>query len=401
MSIPDLRFDLNETERAVRETAHQFAAEVLRPAGEALDKLSAEEMIAEGSILYDVHDKYHALGLGGAAEDLTPLEAARISGILSEELGWGDAGLAISCSVGSMAATLAQASGNADLIARFPATRLGCWAVTEPNHGTDIVDMDTRIKASGANYSRPDCIAKPEGNGFRINGQKSAWVSNGTIAKQAALYCACDRDGDVSGGGVFLVDLTTRGVSRGKPLDKIGQRALNQGEIFFDDVFIPADHMVVPPEIYAEGGNATLTGANTGMGVLFAGLAKAAFDEALEYAKTRIQGGVPIIQHQSVKARIFTMYRKVEAARALAWSTHLANAVGPTPDLTAAIAAKVTSTQTAFEVASEALQIFGGNGISREYPVEKMLRDARISMIEDGCNETLGLIAAGRLAQVA
>lgn len=398
MPVPDIRFDLNETERAVRETAHQFAAEVLRPAGQALDKLSSDEMIADGSLLYDVHAKYHALGLDTIDPDATPLETARISGIVSEELGWGDAGLAISCSLGSMAASLAQMTGNEELIEKFPATRVGCWAVTEPNHGTDIVDMDSRIKAGNANYSRPDCIATPDGNGFRISGQKSAWVSNGTIAKQAALYCAYNKDGDVSGGGVFLVDLTVDGVSRGKPLDKIGQRALNQGEIFFDNVFIPADHMVVPPEIYAEGGNATLTGANTGMGVLFSGLAKSAFDVALDYAKTRVQGGVPIIEHQSVKARIFTMYRKVEAARALAWATHLANAAGPTPDLTAAIAAKVTCTQTAFEVASDALQIFGGNGISREYPIEKMLRDARISMIEDGCNETLGLIAAGRLA---
>lgn len=92
------------------------------------------------------------------------------------------------------------------------------------------------------------------------------------------------------------------------------------------------------------------------------------------------------------------MYRKVEAARALAWSTYQANLAGPEPDITAAIASKVTCTQTAFEVASDALQIFGGNGISKEYPIEKILRDARISMIEDGCNETLGLIAGARLA---
>jgi acyl-CoA dehydrogenase len=398
MPVPEIRFDLSETERAVQSTARQFAKEVLRPVGQALDKLSADDMIAKGSALYDVHTQFTDLGLGETDPALTPLEAARISAIVSEEMAWGDTGLAISCSVSSMAPSLAAMSGNPDLLEKFPANRIGCWAVTEPGHGSDIVDMDKRIGAPKATYSRPDCIATPDGNGFRINGQKSAWVSNGTIAEQAALYCAYNQDGDVSGGGVFLVDLTSEGVTKGKPLDKIGQRALNQGEIFFDNVFIPADQMVVPPEIYEEGGNATLTGANSGMGVLFAGLAKAAFEEALTYAKERVQGGVPIIQHQSVQARIFTMYRKTEAARALAWSTYLANAGGPTPDLTAAIAAKVTCTQTAFEVASEALQIFGGNGISKEYPIEKMLRDARISMIEDGCNETLGLIAAGRLA---
>lgn len=397
MPVPDIRIDLSETERAIQKTAHRFAAEVLRPAGEALDKLSAEEAIAEGSILYDVHAKYRELGLSDVDPDLPPLETARMSAIVSEELSWGDVGLAISCGVSGMAPNLAMLSGNPDLIEKFPRDRIGCWAGTEPNHGSDFVDMDERNVAPGATLPRPDCIATRDGNGFRISGQKSAWVSNGTIAEQAALYCGY-RDEETSGFGVFLVDLTTEGVSRGKPTEKIGQRPLNQGEIFFDGVYVPADHMVVPPEAYAEGGNATLTMANSSMGISFAGVAKAAFDLALDYSKTRIQGGVPIIQHQSVKARIFTMYRKVEAARALAWNTYLANLAGPTPDITAAIASKVTCTQTAFEVASDALQIFGGNGISKEYPIEKIMRDARISMIEDGCNETLGLIAGSRLA---
>lgn len=397
MPVPDIRFDLTETERAVRETAHQFAVEVLRPAGITLDRLSAEEAIAEGSILYDVHAKYRKLGLSDVDPDLPPIKAARINAIVSEELSWGDVGLAISCGVSGMAPNLAMLSGNPDLIEKFPGDRIGCWAGTEPNHGSDFVDMDLRNVPPGKKVTRSDCIATPDGNGFRISGQKSAWVSNGTIAEQAALYCGYE-DETKSGFAVFLVDLTSEGVSRGKPTEKIGQRPLNQGEIFFDSVYVPADHMVVPPELYAEGGNATLTMANSSMGVSFAGVAKAAFDLALDYAKERVQGGVPIIQHQSVRARIFTMYRKVEAARALAWSTWAANLAGPTPDITAAIASKVTCTQTAFEVASDALQIFGGNGISKDYPIEKILRDARISMIEDGCNETLGLIAGARLA---
>jgi alkylation response protein AidB-like acyl-CoA dehydrogenase len=123
----------------------------------------------------------------------------------------------------------------------------------------------------------------------------------------------------------------------------------------------------------------------------------AALDLALDYARERVQGGVPIIKHQSVQARLFAMYRKVEAARALNRRVCLYNAGSEVPSLEAAIASKVTSTQTAFEVASDALQIFGGAGISQEYPIEKIFRDARISMIEDGCNEVLGLVAADRL----
>ena len=134
------------------------------------------------------------------------------------------------------------------------------------------------------------------------------------------------------------------------------------------------------------------------MATTFSGTARAAFELALDYAKTRVQGGVPIIQHQSVKTRIFNMYKKVVASRALAYQVVLSNDTSEVPQLAAAIAAKTVATQAAFDVASDALQIFGGNGISREYPIEKIFRDARISMIEDGCNEVLGLTGAGRLA---
>jgi len=116
----------------------------------------------------------------------------------------------------------------------------------------------------------------------------------------------------------------------------------------------------------------------------------------VEYAKERKQGRRPIIEHQAVKSRLFKMFMRVEAARALARRVAAYNALN-LPQLQSSIAAKVFCTNAAFEVASEAVQIFGGNGLSREYPVEKLLRDARASMIEDGCNEMLGLIAAAKL----
>ena len=130
---------------------------------------------------------------------------------------------------------------------------------------------------------------------------------------------------------------------------------------------------------------------------MFVGVARAAFEHALAYAHERKQGGVPIVQHQSVRSRLFGMYRKVEAARALARRVVIANATAPQPALQGAIASKITATQTAFEVASEAVQIFGGAGMSREYPVEKLLRDARASMIEDGCNELLAIKGGSQL----
>jgi len=149
--------------------------------------------------------------------------------------------------------------------------------------------------------------------------------------------------------------------------------------------------------VNAFAGDAVLSMANSGMGVTFVGVAQAALDLAIDYAKERVQGGVPIFQHQSVRARLFEMFRKVEAARSLSRRVMLYNVLNSPPQLHYAIASKVTATNTAFEVASAALQIFGGNGLSREYPIEKLMRDARASMIEDGCNEVLGLVAAERL----
>ncbi|MBT4523053.1 MAG: acyl-CoA dehydrogenase, partial [Halieaceae bacterium] len=323
---------------------------------------------------------------------------ARLRCIISEEMGWGDSGLAISFAAGGMPAMLAGMSENPELIEQFSVDELGCWAITEPGHGSDMIDFSDRFLAPGSQRGAPNCIARAEGNEFVISGQKSAWVSNGTIARSAALYCATETADGSKGGGIFLVPLDVDGISRGQALNKIGQRALNQGEIFFDQVRIPAGNMICGPQDYNVMTDMTLCTANGGMGSTFVGTARAALELALDYARERIQGGVPIIEHQGVKARLFAMYRKVEAARALNWRVCQHNAGSGAPLLEAAIASKVTSTQTAFEVASEALQVFGGAGISQEYPIEKIFRDARISMIEDGCNEILGLVAADRLA---
>jgi alkylation response protein AidB-like acyl-CoA dehydrogenase len=154
--------------------------------------------------------------------------------------------------------------------------------------------------------------------------------------------------------------------------------------------------MVVGPEGYSIALEMMLGYANAAMGQLFVGVARAAYEHAVDYAKERVQGGKPIFEHQSVRGRLFEMFMKVEAARALARRVAAHNATHP-PVIQFSIAAKVFCTNTAFEVASEAVQIFGGNGLSREYPVEKLLRDARASMIEDGCNEVLGLVGASRL----
>jgi alkylation response protein AidB-like acyl-CoA dehydrogenase len=397
----DLEVTLTDQERTIRDTARRFAQEVLRPAGAALDRLSdPAQVIAPKSVLWDVFKKYWALNfdvVDVVDSEMSPMERARMRFLVSEELGWGDAGIAISVGVSGFHKMFAQMSGQPALVERFggPDNRdIGCWAVTEPDHGSDSLTVTER------HFSDPNlkanCIAQRDGDSYVINGQKSAWVSNGTIATVATLFCTIDPSQGFKGGGICLVPLDSPGVSRGKPLDKLGQRALNQGEIFFDDVRVPAELMVVGAEAYSLVVEAVLAMANAAMGAIFVGVARAALEHALAYAKERVQGGVPIFEHQSVKARLFKIFTQVEAARSLAWRVMLYNSTNP-PLVQYSIASKVFCTTTAFEAASAALQIFGGNGLSREYPIEKLLRDARAAMIEDGCNDVLSLVGAAKL----
>jgi len=400
MTPIDIETGVTDDERRMRDVCHQFAADVLRPAGRALDRLdNPADVIAPGSVLWDVFRQYRALGILEIANDMSmdPVVKARLMCLINEELAWGDVGLAISLGLSLFHGPWVQQTGDAGLIERFCSAdrpTVGCWALTEPDHGSDTVTLTE--PHFGDPSLKPNCTAQRDGDEFVINGQKAAWVSNGSLADIAVLFCTLDRSQGFKGGAVFLVPLDLPGVERPKPLDKLGQRSLNQGEIFFNDVRIPASYMAVGPEFYSMALEAMLAYANASMGQLFIGVARAAFEHAVDYAKERVQGGVPIFEHQSVKSRLFKMFTKVEAARSLVRRVSLYNATNP-PMVQYSIASKVLATTTAFEVASEALQIFGGNGLSREYPVEKLLRDARASMIEDGCNEVLSLMGAARL----
>jgi alkylation response protein AidB-like acyl-CoA dehydrogenase len=176
----------------------------------------------------------------------------------------------------------------------------------------------------------------------------------------------------------------------------LGQRPLNQGSIVFEDVALPQKYMVIPyPDFINAAAGQGLAAVNGGMGILFAGLAQAAFDEALRYAKERIQGGVAIFEHAAVRQKLMKMFAQTQAARAAARQMALYNLRNPTaPSVAHAVASKCFSTQTAYDVTSDAIQILGGCGLAKEYPVEKMFRDARTGMIEDGCNDALFIKAA-------
>lgn len=384
-------FDLAEQFQG---TLRDFALNVMRPIGAKLDKMSPEEAIAEDSPFWDFRQQYLDLGITlEVLGTMSPEEVSVLLPIVFEELGYGDAGLAISVAAGILPQYISAKFGNAFLLERFPDTMLGCWGITEPDHGSDALDASAQVLHPQGNYGRPNCIATLKSDRVIINGQKSAWVSNGVVADVCILYCAADtgKGPDPHNGCVVVLPMDAPGVSRGQPLDKIGQRALNQGEIYFDNVELPLDYVLAAPEEYKRAVYCIHTEANGLMGAIFSGVAQSALDLALDYAHERKQGGLPIIRHQNVAYRLFHMARKVEAARALTRRVVLYNGTNDLPALQAAMFAKITSTQTSFEVASDAIQIFGGNGLSTEYPVEKIMRDARASMIEDGCNEVLAI----------
>jgi alkylation response protein AidB-like acyl-CoA dehydrogenase len=391
LPLSGLEEPLSEMEQTVQETAHRFAVDVLRPVGARLDAVSAEESVAAGSPLWDVLEKAANLGLSVKAMlELEPLERQRILLIAAEELAWGDGGLGGMVLVSQMPGLYSALAGNMEMV-DYCDGKLGCWGITEPDHGSDNLDPGGNIAATDGDYGRPNCVARLEGDKIIVNGQKSAWVSGGTVAEVCALYCFVEEDGKFRPGVSLIVPLNLPGVSRGKALEKMGLRALNQGEIYFDNVEVPISHLLAGPDQYVDFVRHTLAEANVHVANMAVGMARAAYEHAHGYAHERKQGGQTIIRHQSVKYRLFHMFRKVEAARALTRRVATYNATAPEAALQGSIAAKVTATQTAFEVASDALQIFGGNGMTREYPMEKLLRDARAMLIADGCNEVLAL----------
>lgn len=401
--VPHLKLDdlgaeaeMSEMERETRRSMHAFAEKVMRPTGISLDGMAPEAVIAEGSPYWYFREEFLKLGLTPAAMlELTPEERGRLFPIVMEELGWGDAGLSIVIGACSLPPLMALVFNRKFLIERFPDTLRGCWAITEPDHGSDSLDVSGQAFHAQGSYGRPNCVASIKGDKVTINGQKSAWVSNAPLAEVCVLYCAADTGSgpDTRHGCVVLVPMDAPGVSRGKNLDKLGQRALPQGEIYFDNVELSTDYIVAGPEDYQRAVYFIHCEANAQMACIFTGVARAAYELAFAYAHQRKQGGVPIVRHQAVATRLFHMFRKIEASRALAKRVSLFNNTAHMPSLQSAMAAKITGTQTAFEVASEAIQIFGGNGLTREYPIEKIFRDARASMIEDGCNDILAIKA--------
>jgi acyl-CoA dehydrogenase len=407
LGVRGLEADLSEEESAIQDSAHRFAEEVMRPIAEKLDKMTPEEVVAEESPIWDYLTQLRESGLLDLEmlSSMSNGEKSRIVPILFEELAWGDSGLTLLAMVSAFADYTARATGDPELIARFEG-KLGCWLGTQPERGSDVIDMSGSEIQPGKSQGRSSLVARIEGDEVVINGQSSAWVSGAPLAECALAYASCDYgDGVIRSDGThnmitLLIPFDVPGVSKGKPLDKIGQRPLPQGEIYFDEVRLPLKYAVARGEASKASLFGALTFANMEMALTFTGVARAAYEHALAYVHERVQGGVPIIEHQSVRLRLFGLWQKVEACRAMAHRVCNYNYSDNGPHVVASMTSKSFVTQNAFEVTSEALQLFGGNGLTREYPMEKLLRDARASLIEDGENNMLGLKAMGMVSDV-
>lgn len=396
---------LSEEESAIQATVHRFAREVMRPLGRQLDRMSADDVIAPGSPYWSVFQEAAKLGLDPSfLTQFDPQTAIRLESIIGEEMGWGDAGLMVSLNVAGFPLQMARITGNQELI-DLTTGRIGCWMITHPDKGSDVQVYDMRREwPQGQPGNKGNLTAKVGRDELTINGQCSAWVSNGAVAQVALAYIGADygkgyfeADGRPNGVAV-IVPLDLPGVSRGRPLDKIGQRALPQGEIYFDNVKVPIRFAIALGSEYYGNQAAAWSYAGTHMSQAFTGVARSAFELALAYCHERRQGGQLLIDHQLTRFRLGDMLRRVELCRAVARRSLAFARLSPRTHPYVTASAKVTVTEECMKVATEALQLYGGAGTSREYPVEKIFRDARAALIEDGENYVLTM-RLGLLAQ--
>ena len=304
MAYREIDFNLSKETQAMHREAQRFAREVMRPVGIELDKLAnPEDVYAQGSPLWDVYKTYREFDLhlqnmpedfGGMAGTLDPMA----SYLISEEMGYGDAGLAISLGASGMPFNFAAIFSHVPELKQIDmdycndreGKMIGCWGIIEPDHGGDWSLGGDDPKCG------PSVRGVLKGDEYIVNGEKAAWVSNCTIATHCVLHVGLDPSRCMQGQGIAIIPLDLPGISRGAPLNKMGQRALNQGSIVFQDARIPKQYMIIEPSEPGvdDGQGERFMAAPMGMGVTFAGLAKAAYDEAFNYANERIQGGVPI-----------------------------------------------------------------------------------------------------------
>lgn len=400
--MPD--FSLTDTQREMVEAARSFGKKALEPAEIELDRIADPDAVFRDERFWETLSGCFRLGFHkmGMAESYGGLGLdPSTTGLVWEELARYGAGFAATLLPSAIVPQLISilCPQNRELVDRFvlPFCRdetgrtVSAWGSSEPDVGSD-----------GSNYYdinvRHRTRAVLRRGKYVLSGTKSNFVSNAGIAHVYLVFACVDPSKGLRGSGAFVVPADAPGVSREKALDKIGLRVLNQGAVHFEDVEVPEDYMIFPPgDDYPFLHNAIITVGNVGVGYLAVGLMRAAFEQALAYAKVRVQWGKPICEHQLVARKLFDAFVAIESARALLWKASWLAGAGFPGDLKTSLAAKVYATEQAVRHTAEMVQVLAGYGISREYPMEKYARDAKLLPIMDGTNETLLVKAAAQL----
>ncbi|MFL5870597.1 MAG: acyl-CoA dehydrogenase family protein, partial [Solirubrobacterales bacterium] len=256
--------------------------------------------------------------------------------------------------------------------------KLASFCLTEPDAGSDVSGMKTRATKNGDKYV--------------ISGSK-CFITNGGYADWFTVYAKTDPEAGHRGISAFVVDADLPGVTVDKKEDKMGQRASNTATISFDEVEIPAENLLGEENKGFKLAMMTLDRTRPGVSSLAVGIARAAFEFAVEYSKERVQFGVPIAMHQAVAFMIADMATKVEAGRLLTWQSAALLDRGIRNTL-ACSHAKRFAADSAMEITVDAVQVYGGYGFIKEYPVEKLMRDAKIMQLYEGTSQIQRLVIA-------
>jgi acyl-CoA dehydrogenase len=249
--------------------------------------------------------------------------------------------------------------------------------LTEPDAGSDVSGMKT--------------TAVKKGNQWVLNGSK-CFITNGSYADWYTVYAKTDKDAGHRGISCFVVPREA-GVVVDKKEDKLGQRASNTATISFNDVAIPADHLIGEENHGFRVAMATLDRTRPGVAAMAVGIARAAFEFATEYSKERVQFGVPIAMHQAIQFMIADMATKIHAARLMTWHAATLLDQGERNTLVSSHAKRFAA-DSAMEITTDAVQVYGGYGFIKEYPVEKLMRDAKIMQLYEGTSQIQRLVIA-------
>jgi acyl-CoA dehydrogenase len=370
-------FTLTDEQKDLQELAHSFAEKEIRPVAWEYDK--------DGTWPEDIIKKAFEVGLmnthipeeyGGPGLDF-------LTGcLIEEELGWGCSGIGTTLMCNGLATAPVLLGGSEKIKKQYLSMlceepKLASFCLTEPDAGSDVSGMRT--------------TAVKKGDKYVINGTK-CFITNGGYADWYTVYAKTDPDAGHKGISAFVVPREA-GVVVDKKEDKLGQRASNTATISFNDVEVPADHLLGEENKGFKLAMMTLDRTRPGVAAMAVGIARAAFEFARDYAKERVQFGVPIAMHQAIQFMIADMATKIEAARLLTWKSAVLLDQGKRNTIMSSHAKRFAA-DTAMEVTVDAVQVYGGYGFIKEYPVEKLMRDAKIMQLYEGTSQIQRLVIA-------